>query len=85
MVHLHYFGTLKRILVMGLAMGTACAGFLYCYTITYRIILPDGYVGWVRADFELKSAPELAVNKDNDTATSSRACHFLPSKFFRPD
>ncbi len=68
MAHVPYFHALKRILVMALALGTVFAGFLYCYTITYRIILPDGYVGWVRVDFELESAPELALNKDNDTA-----------------
>jgi len=59
---------MKRVLVVALALGTVFAGLLYCYTITYRIILPDGYVGWVRVDFELKSAPELDV-KNGDTAT----------------
>jgi hypothetical protein len=27
--------------------------------LTYRFVLPDGYVGWVRVDFGLDSAPKV--------------------------
>ena len=27
--------------------------------LTYRLVLPDGYVGWVRVDFGVDSAPEV--------------------------
>src|SRR5689334_22493710 len=45
-----------------------CVGFIlvsngcHRHEITYRIILPDQYVGWVRVDFEGKTAPALDPN-----------------------
>jgi hypothetical protein len=35
------------------------------HAVTYRFILPDSYVGWVRIDFSVESAGDLDVSADN--------------------
>jgi hypothetical protein len=43
-----------------------CAAMLnarsYGKDIAYRVTLPDGYIGWVRVDFGVSDAPELAID-----------------------
>jgi len=37
--------------------------------LTYRLVLPDGYIGWVRVDFGVDSAPAVFKHeKDHDIA-----------------
>lgn len=40
-----------------------------CDDIRYRVILPDGYIGWVRVDFGIPSAPALEINQSGYEAT----------------
>ena len=57
--------------------------------ITYRIILPDHYVGWVRVDFEVKTAPAFdadngltfRIGKDGTCQTSSLMVYSVPTKY----
>jgi hypothetical protein len=62
-------------LTLVLACGAACS-----QSKGYRIVLPDGYVGWVRVDFQVPGAPPLAeedgfgllvVPESGEVATSS--------------
>jgi hypothetical protein len=59
------------------------------HEITYRIILPDQYVGWVRVDFEVKTAPAFdshdaltfSVGKDGRCQTPSLMVYSVPTKY----
>jgi hypothetical protein len=59
------------------------------HEITYRIILPDQYVGWVRVDFEVKTAPAFdshdaltfRVGKDGRCQTSSLMVYSVRTKY----
>jgi hypothetical protein len=59
------------------------------HEITYRIILPDQYVGWVRVDFEVKTAPAFdshdaltfRVGKDGRCQTTSLLVYSVPTKY----
>jgi hypothetical protein len=54
------------IVLSGLLAPLAAGG--WHYDVRYRFILPQDYVGWVRVDFSVESAPELDVS-DDMTAT----------------
>jgi hypothetical protein len=41
---------------LAVLLGTACGG--YNPPVVYRIVLPDNYIGWLRVDFGISSAPE---------------------------
>lgn len=57
--------------------------------ITYRMILPDQYVGWVRVDFEVKTPPTFEahnvitfrVGKDGRCQTTSPMVYSVPTKY----
>jgi hypothetical protein len=57
--------------------------------ITYRIILPDQYVGWVRVDFEVKTAPAFdghnaitfRIGKDGRSQSTSLMVYSVPTKY----
>jgi hypothetical protein len=59
------------------------------HEITYRIVLPDQYVGWVRVDFEVKTAPAFdshdaltfRVGKDGRCQTTSLMVYSVPTKY----
>ena len=40
-----------------------------CRDIAYRVILPNGYIGWVRVDFGIPSAPALEIDQSGYEAT----------------
>ncbi|MGB9233745.1 MAG: hypothetical protein WCC04_04970 [Terriglobales bacterium] len=58
--------------------------------LTYRLVLPDGYVGWVRVDFGVDSAPkvfkadkshevaEIRVGEDGRARTSDLEVYLSP-------
>jgi hypothetical protein len=58
-------------------------------TITYRIILPDQYVGWVRVDFAVETPPALdahnvstfRIGKDGTCQTPSLIVYSVPTKY----
>jgi hypothetical protein len=33
-------------------------------TLAYRFLIPEGYVGWIRVDFDVAGAPELPIEED---------------------
>jgi len=57
--------------------------------ITYRMILPDQYVGWVRVDFEVKTPPTFdaqnvvtfRVGTDGRCQTTSLMVYSVPTKY----
>jgi len=57
--------------------------------VTYRIILPDQYVGWVRVGFEVKTPPTvdarnvvtLSVGKDGRCQTTSLMVYSVPTNY----
>src|ERR1019366_7656844 len=59
------------------------------HEITYRIILPDQYVGWVRVDFEVKTAPAFdshdaltfRAGRDGRCQTTSLMVYSVPTKY----
>jgi hypothetical protein len=67
--------------VLGL-LGVLALGCLREPRLTYRLVLPDGYIGWVRIDFGVDSAPavfreanrqrlaEFKLGEDGHTRTS---------------
>lgn len=57
-----------RILTLAFLFGIVFTfGHLGKPRLTYRLILPDGYVGWVRIDFGVDSAPAI-FNKTHELA-----------------
>jgi hypothetical protein len=50
------------LVIVGLAPSVTAGRY---HGVVYRLILPDGYVGWVRIDFSVKSAIELDASDDN--------------------
>lgn len=70
----------------------ALLAFAACHRsneITYRVILPNQYVGWVRVDFGVKTAPALGpgnaltfkVGKDGTCQTTSLMVYTVPTKY----
>jgi hypothetical protein len=62
---------LKKIIHLGLFLAVLTAMFVFSacrrtHEVTYRVILPDGYVGWVRIDF---GANAPLPTDSRDTAT----------------
>src|SRR5262245_27918416 len=65
------------------------AAFTRNREITYRIILPDKYVGWVRVDFAVKTpsaldsknAVTIKVGEDGVYRTSAIMVYSAPTKY----
>jgi len=59
------------------------------HVITYRVILPDQYVGWVRVDFAVKTAPPFdshdvltfRIGKDGRAQTTSLMVYSVPTRY----
>jgi len=59
------------------------------HEITYRIILSDQYVGWVRVNFEVKTPPSFdshnaltfRVGKDGRSQSTSLTVYSVPTKY----
>src|SRR4051794_24367076 len=57
--------------------------------ITYRLVLPDRYVGWVKIDFAVNTAPHFDANntitfrvgKDGTCRTDSLLVYSVPTKY----
>jgi hypothetical protein len=74
------------ILIVGLLLLSGCTRH---DEITYRIILPDQYMGWVRVDFEVKSRPTFDshnvltfhIGTDGRAQSSSLLVYSVPTKY----
>ena len=75
-----------------IGLGIALAALTACHRnneITYRIILPDRYVGWVRVDFAAKAPPgldshntlTLRVGNDGRCQSTSVMVYTVPTKY----
>jgi hypothetical protein len=77
-------------------LSLALAGMLFALPacrrnneITFRIILPDQYVGWVRVDFAVKTPPPFdshnvltfRIGKDGRCQTTSLMVYSVPTKY----
>jgi hypothetical protein len=56
-----------KLVAVAILLATACPASSTWFKpdVTWHIILPNDYVGWVRIDFEDRSATELNVTEDN--------------------
>jgi hypothetical protein len=74
---------------MGIVLATSATACHSSDKVTYRIILPNGYVGWVLVDFEANAPPDfhpdntitLKIGDDGRCQSTSVMAYGVPTRY----